>query len=132
MSNEHASRDTDRVTGFSRDVSDTARHSFTQFASPAGSAFFDSTVTLKTNIVAVLNQYDGVEAIMLHSSARHHHGAFQPSELDLLERVLKKLGTEGLSQDVRQTTAQRVMANYMAGVTDEDELVSISKLPLGR
>ena len=59
-------------------------------------------------------------------------GIFDPAELVLLGRVFDKLKVGDQSADAREATASRVIANYMAGVVDEDELVSLSKLPLGR
>jgi hypothetical protein len=67
------------------------------------------------------------------AQARHHEGGtFEPSELDLFGRVLKRLRSHELTEDQRQDLAQRVMANYMAGIIDEDELVELSRRPLGR
>jgi hypothetical protein len=59
-------------------------------------------------------------------------GVFQPSELDLLGRVFEQLEAKGQTPEERDTIASRIMANYMAGVTDEAELVSLSRQPLGR
>lgn len=61
-----------------------------------------------------------------------HDGSFRPSELELFDRVLTKLKVKEMSEAEQQALAQRVMANYMAGLIDEDELVNVSKLPLGR
>ncbi|QPC91996.1 hypothetical protein [Mesorhizobium sp. INR15] len=59
-------------------------------------------------------------------------GIFNSSELALLGRVFDQLRAEDQSPDARETIASRVIANYMAGVVDEAELVSLSKQPLGR
>jgi len=59
-------------------------------------------------------------------------GIFDPAELALLGRVFDKLKVDDQSTDARDAIASRVIANYMAGVVDEDELVSLSKQPLGR
>ncbi len=59
-------------------------------------------------------------------------GILQPSELDLLGRVFEQLKFDGQTQDARDVIASRIIANYTAGVTDEAELVSLSKQPLGR
>jgi hypothetical protein len=58
-------------------------------------------------------------------------GVFQRSERELLGRVFEELKIDGQS-DEREAIASRVIANYMAGVTDETELVSLSRQPLGR
>jgi hypothetical protein len=58
-------------------------------------------------------------------------GTFNPAELDLFDRVLARLRVNDLSAN-REILAQRVMANYMVGITDEDELISLSRQPLGR
>ncbi len=61
-----------------------------------------------------------------------HSGTFGPAELDLFDRVLAKLKVNELTEQDREPLEQRVMANYMAGITDEDELASLSRQPLGR
>ncbi|TJV46318.1 MAG: hypothetical protein E5Y02_01360 [Mesorhizobium sp.] len=59
-------------------------------------------------------------------------GIFSSSEVALLGRVFDKLKSGGQSPERRQALASRIIANFQAGITDEDELVSLSKLPLGR
>ena len=59
-------------------------------------------------------------------------GIFRPSELDLLGRVFQQLKRDGQSPEARDALASRIIANYMAGVVDEAELVSLSRQPLGR
>ncbi|RWN54259.1 hypothetical protein [Mesorhizobium sp.] len=59
-------------------------------------------------------------------------GIFDPSELDLLARAFEQLKLEGQSTGQREALASRIIANYMAGVTDETELISLSRQPLGR
>ncbi|RWK57742.1 hypothetical protein [Mesorhizobium sp.] len=59
-------------------------------------------------------------------------GIFDPSELALLGRAFEQLKLEGQSTGQREALASRIIANYMAGVTDETELISLSRQPLGR
>lgn len=59
-------------------------------------------------------------------------GILQPPELALLGRVFDQLRFDGQLHDEREAMASRVIANYMAGVTGEAELVSLSRQPLGR
>ncbi|MDX8448303.1 hypothetical protein [Mesorhizobium captivum] len=59
-------------------------------------------------------------------------GIFDSSEVALLGRVFDRLKEEHQSQQRREALASRVIANYQTGIRDEDELVSVSKLPLGR
>ncbi|WP_457155150.1 hypothetical protein [Mesorhizobium sp. P5_C1] len=59
-------------------------------------------------------------------------GIFDESELALLGRVFEQLKLDNQSPDAREAIASRIIANFMAGITDEDELVSLSKQPLGR
>ena len=59
-------------------------------------------------------------------------GIFDPSELALLARVFEQLKLNNQSTEARNALASRIIANYMAGVTDELELVSLSRYPLGR
>ena len=59
-------------------------------------------------------------------------GVFNPSEVALLGRVFDKLKNEHQSPERREALASRLLANYLAGIRDEAELLSVSKLPLGR
>jgi hypothetical protein len=59
-------------------------------------------------------------------------GIFDPAELALLARVYDRLRYDEQTADQRQVLASRIIANFMAGITDENELVSLSRLPLGR
>ncbi|TGQ16510.1 MULTISPECIES: hypothetical protein [unclassified Mesorhizobium] len=59
-------------------------------------------------------------------------GIFSSSEVALLGRVFDKLKDEHQSPERREALASRLLANYLAGITDEAELLSVSKLPLGR
>ena len=59
-------------------------------------------------------------------------GIFEPSELALLGRVFEQLKLDNQSTNSREALASRIIANYMAGVVDELELISLSKQPLGR
>ncbi len=59
-------------------------------------------------------------------------GVFSASEVAALGRVFDRLKREGDSEHLREALAPRILANYTAGITDEDELVSASKLPLSR
>lgn len=68
---------------------------------------------------------------MIHRKAREA-GIFEPTEIGLLFRVFdltQVINETGPEQEAR---ASRIIANYMAGVVDEAELVSLSKQPLGR
>ncbi|TIT02497.1 MAG: hypothetical protein E5W72_03275 [Mesorhizobium sp.] len=59
-------------------------------------------------------------------------GVFNPSELALLGRVFNRLKIDGQSEQRRESLASRTIANYMAGMVDEEELLSVSKQALGR
>jgi hypothetical protein len=59
-------------------------------------------------------------------------GVFDPSELALLGRVFDRLKVDGQSAHQREALASRIIANYMTGVVDEEELLSASKQALGR
>ena len=59
-------------------------------------------------------------------------GILQPSELALLGRVFEQLKLDRQSPEAREALASRIIANYMAGVVDEAELVTLSRQPLGR
>jgi hypothetical protein len=49
-----------------------------------------------------------------------------------LGRVFEQLKLDGQSPEAREALASRIIANYMAGVVDEAELVTLSRQPLGR
>ncbi|WP_027062523.1 hypothetical protein [Mesorhizobium loti] len=59
-------------------------------------------------------------------------GIFDAAELALLGRVFDQIVVPDQSPDMREVIASRIIANYMAGIRDEAELVSFSKQPLGR
>ncbi|MER8614657.1 hypothetical protein [Mesorhizobium sp. M0435] len=59
-------------------------------------------------------------------------GVFRPSEMALLGRVFDRLKVDAQTEHQRQALASRIIANYMAGLVDEEELLSASRQPLGR
>ncbi|MER8897221.1 hypothetical protein [Mesorhizobium sp. M0676] len=60
-------------------------------------------------------------------------GIFKPAELALLGRVFEQLKlVDDQSPDAQGRLASRIIANYMAGIKDEAELLSLSRQPLGR
>jgi hypothetical protein len=59
-------------------------------------------------------------------------GIFDPDELALLERVFAQMKTHDQSVDSQSRLAARIIANFMAGVIDEAELITLSRQPLGR
>ena len=59
-------------------------------------------------------------------------GNFTPSEMGLLGRVFDQAKREGDSDASREALASRIIANYMAGSSDEAELLALSRQPLGR
>ncbi|MBZ9798370.1 hypothetical protein LB556_22150 [Mesorhizobium sp. ES1-4] len=59
-------------------------------------------------------------------------GIFNTSELALLGRVFDRLKVEGQAPGDGDAVASRIIANYMAGIKDEDELLALSRQALGR
>jgi hypothetical protein len=59
-------------------------------------------------------------------------GVFSASEIALFRRVFDRSKVQGEKESDREARASRIIANYMAGIRDEDELASLSKKPLGR
>jgi hypothetical protein len=59
-------------------------------------------------------------------------GIFSSSEIALLGRVFDKLKDDHQSPERREALASRLLANYLAGIRDETELLTVSRLPLGR
>jgi hypothetical protein len=62
----------------------------------------------------------------------HEAGVLLPADLNLLARVFDRLKIDGQTADQCEALASRILANFMAGIEDEEELVSLSRLPLGR
>lgn len=59
-------------------------------------------------------------------------GIFEESELQLLSRVMERSARAGESEEDREHRASRIISYYQTGITDEDELVTLAKQPLGR
>ncbi len=59
-------------------------------------------------------------------------GVFTPSDLALLQRVYRQTEVDGETEAMREGRASRILANFLAGITDEAELISLSRQPLGR
>lgn len=59
-------------------------------------------------------------------------GIFDSTEIRLLRRVFEQAKGEADSESRLEALASRVIANYMAGITDEAELLALSRQPLGR
>ena len=55
-----------------------------------------------------------------------------PSEVGLLARVFEQAKKDVDSEARREALASRIIANYLAGITDEAELLALSRRPLGR
>ncbi|MCV0395839.1 MAG: hypothetical protein K5872_06230 [Rhizobiaceae bacterium] len=59
-------------------------------------------------------------------------GSFSPEELDLMARAFARAADEVSEAGEREAIASRVLANYLAGIEDEDELAALSRRPLSR
>jgi hypothetical protein len=59
-------------------------------------------------------------------------GVLGPLELDLLGRVFTETSAPGEDDRDREARASRIIGYYTAGVTDEAELRTLAKQPLGR
>lgn len=57
---------------------------------------------------------------------------FTPDETAMLGRVFDNGGVDGETAEQKEARASRIIANYMAGITDEAELMELSRRPLGR
>lgn len=62
----------------------------------------------------------------------HTGGVFTPEDLELLQRVFQMASNPVDTDEQRDRCASRIVANFQAGIRDEQELVSLSRLPLGR
>jgi hypothetical protein len=59
-------------------------------------------------------------------------GIFQPAEIGLLGRLFERVKVANDTVDDQEARASRIIANYMAGITDEEELVALSRQTLER
>ena len=59
-------------------------------------------------------------------------GILKPADIDLLARVYAASVLETHSELDREHLASRIIANYQTGITDEAELISLSRQALGR
>lgn len=59
-------------------------------------------------------------------------GVIRPSELELLGRAFDQTRVPGESESEREARASRILAYFLAGITDEEELRTLAKQPLGR
>ena len=65
-------------------------------------------------------------------TTRLSKGAFLPDEVTFLGRVLEVSAGADETAEQRERRAARIIANYIAGITDERELAELSRRPLGR
>lgn len=59
-------------------------------------------------------------------------GIIRPIELELLGRVFADTAVSGETEQAREERASRILAYYQAGISDEAELRTLAKQPLGR
>ena len=59
-------------------------------------------------------------------------GIFHSSDLDLLARVMERTQVAGETEEQRSARASRIISYFQMGLTDEAELVTLAKQPLGR
>lgn len=59
-------------------------------------------------------------------------GVLGPEDLVLLGRVFHDTAVSGETDGDREGRASRIIAYFLAGVTDEEELRTLAKQPLGR
>jgi hypothetical protein len=59
-------------------------------------------------------------------------GFLTSAELALLQHVFVKTSVAGESEAKREARASRILANFQAGITNEAELISLSRQQLGR
>ena len=59
-------------------------------------------------------------------------GIMNPAELAMLGRAFRRSAVAGETERQREARASRVLGYFMAGISDEDELVALARQPLGR
>jgi len=59
-------------------------------------------------------------------------GILDPAELAMLGRAFRRSTVAGETERQREARASRILGYYMAGISDEDELVALARQPLGR
>ncbi|MFA6157653.1 hypothetical protein [Mesorhizobium sp.] len=68
---------------------------------------------------------------MIHRKAREA-GIFEPAEIGLLFRVFDRTQVFNENAADQEARASRIIANYTAGIMDEQELIALSRHALGR
>ncbi|WP_309083042.1 hypothetical protein [Chelativorans sp.] len=69
---------------------------------------------------------------MPYRSKAKEAGILNPAEVELLGRVFDKTSLPAETDHDREARASRILGYYLAGITDEDELTTLAKQPLGR
>jgi len=69
---------------------------------------------------------------MIVRSKAKEAGILDPAELELLGRAFERSTVANETERGREARAARILGYFMAGVSDEDELVALAGLPLGR
>jgi len=59
-------------------------------------------------------------------------GVLDPAELGMLGRAFQRSSVAGETDRQREARASRILGYFMAGISDEDELVALARQPLGR
>lgn len=54
-------------------------------------------------------------------------GVFNPDEIEILSRVFAATSASNETEEQKEHRASRIIANYMAGITDERELIELSR-----
>lgn len=59
-------------------------------------------------------------------------GIVNANDLELLGRVFTRSTPDRETEREREARASRILGYFMAGIADEEELVTLAKQPLGR
>jgi hypothetical protein len=59
-------------------------------------------------------------------------GILDPAELAMLGRAFERSTMAFETERQREARAARILGYFMAGISDEDELVALARQPLGR
>lgn len=69
---------------------------------------------------------------MVVRSKAKEAGILDSAELEMLGRAFDRSTVLHETEREREARASRILGYFMAGISDEDELVALARLPLGR
>ncbi len=89
-------------------------------------------LTLAPEAMLILNRARSGDEGLEEEAMSIARNTFTPEETAMLGRVFESGRVADETEVQKEARASRIIANYMAGITDEAELIELSRRPLGR